>query len=225
MGMCSLHMLLKEVINRAINSLLAMFRKPLFIFVSGRFSHIHDRERYKKGIVRLVETFIVFQIIRTAIPFILENELRSLFCPRWILWYLVSLTYWRLIIYYTPEKCLRYRCQIIIITFLVSLMFGFVPIHSLFGIQSTITYFLLFVLGYYSIHVDIRGFINKIPLSVAVSFLLLLFCFFYFVMNINIEHITGCLPYWTDDKKELILMRFVLRSFLSFHLLLLALWP
>ena len=202
--------------NRAINSLLAMFRMPLFIFVSGRFSHIHDRERYKKGIIRLIETFIVFQIIRTAIPFILENDLRSLFCPRWILWYLVSLTYWRLFIYFTPEKWHEYRCQIIIISFFMSFMFGFVPIRSLFGIQSTITFFPLFILGYYSIDIDLRGFINKIPLSVAVSFLILLFLFFYFVMNDNLDHITGCWPYWTDNKKELILTRFVSRCLYIF---------
>ena len=199
--------------NRALYSFIYSFHMPLFIFISGRFSHIHDRHKYKERIILLFETFVVFQIIRTTIPYILENELRSFFCPRWILWYLVSLIYWRLLIYFIPERWLQHCCLIILVCVVTSLMAGYIPIHSFLGIQSTLALMPFFALGYYSVDIDIRSYIIKIPTSIAIGIMLSTFCFFYFVRNINLDYVFGCFPYWTDDKETLIFARFVGRCF------------
>ena len=199
--------------NRALYSFIYTFHMPLFIFISGRFSHIHDRQRYKKRIILLLETFVVFQIIRTAIPYILENELRNFLCPRWILWYLVSLIYWRLMIYFIPERWFHHRCPIILVSIVISLLAGYIPIHSFLGVQSTLALLPFFILGYYSTDINIRSYIIKIPIFVAIGIMLSTFCFFYFVRNINLDYVFGCFPYWTDDKETLIFARFVERCF------------
>lgn len=187
--------------NRAMCSFIYTFHMPLFIFVSGSFSHIHDRERYKKNIIRLFETFVVFQIIRTIIPVIQGNEfsLKSLFCTKWIMWYLLSLTYWRLMVYFIPERWILYRKSTITLSLIISILIGFVPIHSLFGIQSTLALLPFFVIGYYSVEIDIRNYISKIPRMFAIGILLVFFCFFYFILNTNLSFVSGCHPYWTGD--------------------------
>lgn len=185
--------------NRAIYSFIYTFHMPLFIFVSGRFSHIHDREKYKKNIIRLFETFVVFQIIRTAFSVIHGNEftLKGLFCPNWALWYLLSLIYWRLMVYFIPERWILYRKSNITISLIISILIGFIPIHSLFGVQSTFAFLPFFVIGYYSVEIDIRGYISKIPRMFAIGILLAFFCLFLFILNINLSIIHGCYPYWT----------------------------
>ena len=55
--------------NRAMYNFNIMFHMPIFIFISGRFSHIHDRKRYKNSFMKLFETYIVFQLIHHLIYF------------------------------------------------------------------------------------------------------------------------------------------------------------
>lgn len=94
-------------VNRAIYNTIYLFHMPLFVFVSGRFSHIKDRDKYKKGILRLIETYVVFQIVYSLIlPLLKGEELlwKYLIVPNWIMWYLMCLIWWRLFIYFTPPQ-------------------------------------------------------------------------------------------------------------------------
>lgn len=54
-------------VNRGIYNFIYSFHMPLFVFISGRFSHIKNRANYKKGIIRLLETYVAFQVIRTIL--------------------------------------------------------------------------------------------------------------------------------------------------------------
>lgn len=76
---------------------------PLFVFISGMFSHVNDREKYKKGIFQLLETYIIVQLIWKT-PQILTNGavtldavINVIMMPGFAMWYLLSLTSWRLI--------------------------------------------------------------------------------------------------------------------------------
>lgn len=97
-------------INRAIYNLIYTFHMPLFIFVSGRFSQIRDKEKYKKGILKILETYIVFHVVWRLISLVSGKELNTQFLlncfvlPSWSLWYLVSIIWWRLIVLGIPEK-------------------------------------------------------------------------------------------------------------------------
>lgn len=186
---------------------------PLFIFISGRFSHIKDRQKYKKGILRLLETYIVFQIIRSGIPVILGKELtlKCLHTPNWILWYLVALIYWRLMVYFIPQSWLQHRNRILAASFCVSLLAGFVPIGYPFVVQRTLTFLPFFVMGYYSVDFDVRAFAKRIPLSFAIATLVAAFGILFFGMNFSLSFVHHCsFPYWSEDLAHT-LMRFAAR--------------
>lgn len=91
--------------SRALYNSIYLFHMPLFIFVSGRFSHVKDTKSFNRSIFKLLETLIIFQIIRSfVIPFIWGDniEWKYLIVPNWILWYLMSLIWWRIMVKVTP---------------------------------------------------------------------------------------------------------------------------
>lgn len=55
-------------LNRGLYNFIYMYHMPLFVFVSGYFSKIRNKDKYKKGIIRLFETYVIFQIIRNFTP-------------------------------------------------------------------------------------------------------------------------------------------------------------
>ena len=189
---------------------------PLFIFVSGRFSHIRDRKKYICGIYRLFETYIVFQIIRIVLQVVGGKELTLILLttPQWTLWYLVVLIYWRLAIYCLPESILMHRKKILISSFFISIAAGFLPIDNSFAAQRTFSLLPFFVMGYCSSDTDIRKYVNKIPSFCAILFLIVLFLFFSFLFdNKNLAFIHhGSFSYWTYDFQHMML-RLVGRCF------------
>ena len=61
--------------NRAMYNFIYSFHMPLFVFISGRFSHIRDVDKYKRGLLRILETYIVFQLIRSFMPILYGRSL------------------------------------------------------------------------------------------------------------------------------------------------------
>ena len=61
--------------NRAMYNFIYIFHMPFFMFISGRFSQIRDRAKYKKTIVRLFETYLVFQTIRCVKILVISGNL------------------------------------------------------------------------------------------------------------------------------------------------------
>ena len=188
--------------NMAIFNLIYLFHMPLFIFISGRFSHIRDREKYKKGIWRLLETYVVFQVIRSPIYLITGKSsiLGCIVTPNWILWYLVALIYWRLLIYYIPESWLKKQKQMIIGSLCISLLAGFIPIGYPFVVQRTLTFLPFFIMGYYSTEIDIKQYISKIPRIVTIPILGCAFLVLFLWLNRNLSFVHHCsFPYWGGD--------------------------
>lgn len=186
----------ESTINTATYNFIYLFHMPLFIFISGRFSHIHNKIRYIHRIWRLIETYIIFQIILTTISLIHGGHL-SLACfitPKWILWYLPALVYWRLIIYFTPERWFLHRKSIIILSLFLSLAIGYIQIGYTFAIHRAICFLPFFLGGYYSTEIHILNYIKKIPFCTAIGLLLLIFLFNSFGLNENISYICHC-PY------------------------------
>lgn len=162
--------------NRAMyNFIFILF--PLFIFISGRFSQIKNMEKYKLGLLRIFETYIVFQFIRT-IPILLSGAfsfhsiLSFLLSPKYTLWYLISLIYWRLIVMFIPKRILIYK-PIVILTlcFTVSILGGFIPVKIL-ALQRAMTYLPFFFLGFYSTEIDLRKWISIIHIGIPIMSIL-----------------------------------------------------
>lgn len=188
--------------NRAMYNFNIMFHMPIFIFISGRFSHIHDRKRYKNSFMKLFETYIVFQLIHHLIYFAHGKPLSFdlLIYPAWTLWYFLALIYWRFIIYIIPERWLQYRKSVLASSFIICLLAGFIPVDFILAIQKSFAYLPFFFLGYYSNKIDIQSSIRKIPIWVAIICLITTFGLFYFVLNKDYTSIQLCYSsYWAED--------------------------
>ena len=194
-------------INRAIYNLIYTFHMPLFIFISGRFSHISDKSKYWKGIFRLLETYIVFQVIWWLGPIIIKGKIDikdfvSLFViPRWTLWYLLNLVYWRLLIIITPSAILKDNAfRIMLACFVISIGGGFLPVDNHFSFQRTMAFLPFFFLGYYSAEIDIKKYLSKIPIIIPLITIisaLLIICQFF---NYPLNYVLACSKsYWFNS--------------------------
>ena len=165
--------------NAAFYNLVYSFHMPLFIFISGRFSHIRNKEKYKSRTIKLLETYLVFQLFFIAISFLSGKSLSiSYFTkPFWIYWYLLALVYWRLMVYFIPPKWLQQRKTILILSICISLLGGYIPIGYHMSIHRAMCFLPFFVMGYYSTDIDLRKYINKIPSYIAVGILIAFFAF------------------------------------------------
>lgn len=192
-------------INQALYNFLATFLMPTFIFVSGMFSQMKDRNKYKQGILRIMETYIVFQLIRAVTPMLLTGDItpRSIASviigPRYTLWYLLSLISWRLMVYFMPEKVInKYPIWIILTCIFISLFGGFIPVGSAFSLQRTITYLPFFFMGYYAKNIELKKYIAKIPSLLAFAVLLSVFLTYFFILNKSLNFVLmGNATYWS----------------------------
>lgn len=193
-------------INQAIFNYDLTVLMPVFIFVSGMFSQMRDREKYKLGILRILETYIVFQIIWTGMKIIpglmhgtatLKSVIAAILTPQYALWYILSLCFWRLIVLYTPERFLRQNPKrVILACIFISLFGGFIPVGGILSLQRTMTYLPFFFLGYYAKNIEVKAIIAKIPLLLAVGVTLACFLVYYLLLNCNISFILcGKTPY------------------------------
>lgn len=152
-----------------------MFHMPLFVFISGRFSAIKEKKRYIKGIVRLLETYIVFQIIWRLYALIngTEVSIEDWLTPYYVLWYLLSLVLWRLLIFYISERVNEVPIVWIVISLVLSLLVGFIPNGTILSIHRTLNFLPFFVAGYCTRKLDIRILVNRVPPILSVMVLLL----------------------------------------------------
>lgn len=129
-----------------------IFHMPLFIFVSGYFSQKKDMKSFWSSIWKILEPLIVFHIV-IILPKILhsgtDNLLKIIFTPWWVLWYLLSLTYWRIMLQFLPDKILNHTKMIIFGTFCISILAGFLPFNRFLSLQRTLAFMPFFFMGYY----------------------------------------------------------------------------
>lgn len=195
-------------INQASSNFLITFLMPMFIFVSGIFSQIKDRDKYKSGILRIFETYIVFQTIRAGmviIPQLIHNTatLKSIAAAflnsQFGIWYLLCLTFWRLIVLYIPNNYLRNNPIIILSAcFFISLLGGFIPVGKTLSLQRTITFLPFFFMGYYAKNINVKKYVAKIPPFLALGVLLSAFLVNYLYINYDVRFVLyGWSSYWS----------------------------
>lgn len=178
-----------------------LFHIPLFAFVSGRFSHDYNNIKFWYKIAHLFETYLFFQLL-FSIDLLIDGKLGGAFftIPYLHLWYLISLIMWRLLLFYTPKHILVNRLKIVIISFSISLLSGYIPISMQFSFQRTLTFLPFFVLGYYSIEYDFQKYLNRIPYMFAMCILFTpLFIMRFWGIHIPGPVLWGAVPYWNGD--------------------------
>lgn len=186
-------------INQPFYNFLGTFLMPTFIFVSGMFSQVKDREKYKKGILRIFETYVVLQTIKvgmTVIPALIHGTatpksiIVTILNPQFGSWYLLSLTFWRLMVFWLPEKFLRDNPVIIVSAcIIISLLGGFIPVGKTLSLQRTMTFLPFFFMGFYAKNIEMKKYIAKIPLPLAIGVLFSAFLIYYQWINYDISFI------------------------------------
>ena len=123
-----------------------MFHMPLFIFISGYFSRKKDTQHFLKGCWKILEPFIIYQLLIRGFGGAIS--LKEVFTPWWVLWYLLSLLYWRVLLQIIPNKILNNTKLIITSTFIISLLAGFLPFDRFLSLQRTFSFLPFFFMGY-----------------------------------------------------------------------------
>lgn len=182
--------------DRALFNLIYSFHMPLFVFISGRFSSTEFKGKYLFSIIRLLETYLVFQIVlffvyyyhSTDTPAHIVYEL--IVYPRFALWYLFCLIVWRLSLFII--EWLRKKISInnetvfnvimVVLSLLIGLSSGFISLEHQFSFQRLFSFFPFFVLGFASRNFRIKEALDRhlnvwiscaVLVSIIVSFQLL----------------------------------------------------
>ena len=142
---------LESRVNQVTFNIIYLFHMPLFIFISGFFSQKKDDLKFRKSILRLIETYFVVQILYCLTSFFLQHKpftIRHLYVPNAAAWYLLSLILWRLFLQIIPDKWLKSKMTLPI-SFIVSVLAGFLPIGNELSLQRTLAFLPFFLGGYY----------------------------------------------------------------------------
>ncbi len=158
------------------------FHMPLFVFISGFFTRLGRRDKFVSQIIKLTETYIVFTLIHVCISYFLLGKglnIKSvLLVPRWTLWYLLSLIWWRLILYIIPSSIRNNYAKLIVISIALCLIMGWVPIGPIFSFHRTFSFLPFFMSGYVAAQ---TGTINRIKLSPILAFVILVAVFWVYL--------------------------------------------
>lgn len=127
------------------------FHMPLFIFISGYFSHKYEKKRFFSATGKLLRIYLIFQIMRILINYLFFNKpirIDSLLVPCHTLWYLLSLFFWRLFIQVIPIKVINNNKILIAGGVILSLLGGFCPAGHFLSINRTLTFSIFFIMGF-----------------------------------------------------------------------------
>lgn len=178
--------------NQAMYNFIYLFHMPLFVFISGRFSHIKNKRKYLSRMVAIFETYLIFQFIRCFKSLFSDGHI-SLFpdilVPKGILWYLACLILWRLIILVTADQLSEHYKWALISFFLITgIGIGFVIVHS----GTIIRFFTLgafFFIGYFIKDTWLKSLFKKIPIWTSFILIISLWLFVFFVLNTDIQSV------------------------------------
>ncbi|MCH5177460.1 MAG: hypothetical protein J1F25_05505, partial [Prevotellaceae bacterium] len=134
----------------AMHQWIYVFHMPLFIFISGYFSRKKDYKHFLLDCWRLLEPLIIFQLLNLGLKYRWEGyiSIKDVLTPWWILWYLLSLIYWRALLQIIPKKILQNTKLLIVASFAICILVGFLPFNRFLSLQRTFSFLPFFFLGY-----------------------------------------------------------------------------
>ena len=169
----------------------AIFVIPLFVFISGYFSRKKDKKDFWPSILKILEPLIIFHIIG-LIFYVDTISIKKILTPWFLLWYLLSLIYWRIMLQIIPDKILKHKKLILISAFCISILAGFLPFNRVLSLQRTLALMPFFFLGYY-----MKGKNLYLPdkyKSFCAVFLIVIFALLSFYPH-RIDNLLNAFPY------------------------------
>lgn len=170
------------------------FHMPLFIFISGYFSHKYEKERFLSSISKLLRIYLIFQTLRILINYLFFNksfQMDSLFLPCHTLWYLLSLLFWRVFIQIIPDKIINNNKVFVGGGILLSLLGGFCPLGHFLSINRTLTFSIFFIMGFIVRKKDV---FNKL-LTFKITVIHILILLIAIILSIKLNVFYGKSPY------------------------------
>lgn len=159
-----------------IYKLIYMFHIPLFVFISGYLSKF----KYKE-LLKFCFLYIIFYLLYAVVNHFLYGSkiTMTFYYPYWLLWYLMSLIFWKLSQPLLDKLSYKYHTLTIIITFLFGIYVGSLEfINRFLSLSRTFAFYPFFVLGYLKRKKQAFSFNTKIQNSVKlIGVLITLICF------------------------------------------------
>lgn len=181
-------------VNRVVFNYIYLFHMPFFILISGYFSRKKDKETFMRDVAKLIETYIVVQILYVFTSFLLQNKpfsLQQLYMPNAAAWFLLSLFTWRIALQMMPRAWLGTK-WIIPLSVGISLAAGFLPVENELSLQRTLAFFPFFIVGYkLKNRISFGGYSNNLR-CFAISFLVLIGISSFVFLNRDVSYVTWC---------------------------------
>lgn len=197
------------VVSEAIANFIYSFHMPLFVFVSGYFA---NNKNVFKSILRILETYIVFQIIKGLWGH--YSVLWLFIMPGPMLWYLFALIMWRLLYWVLEKARIKINWIVILVFMALSLIAGFVPrIGREFALSRFIFFAPYFFLGIFAQKFKVVDVIKThINIKVSITVLIIVFVISatcaYYQLNIR-EVFGGTSPYPVNHQYIYMIARFI----------------
>jgi fucose 4-O-acetylase-like acetyltransferase len=200
----------------AINNLLATFRMPALIFITGYFAKSFYKAGYiKKITVKLFVPLVILQVFY-ILYYTAYGDTLNLFLPRKGLWFLLSLYYFNLLLF--PFSKLKHP---LLVSILLGLGIGFIDYAGSFlSISRTFVFFPIFLLGFYTnkTHLQyIKKYANKAVSIIAFIVIIYLLSFYSFEEARKL--LTGKFPF---ERLEYSYFEGIVSRFLSYVMMTLG---
>ena len=201
----------------AFYTLIYSFHIPLLVFMSGYFAKFD----VKKIAFQLLIPLLFFQGLYCLFDYLLfgNNQIQYRIMPFWLLWYSLSLIFWRFSVFFLQKiKKIEWKVIIVVLAFALGLAVGYLPFMTrVFSLSRTFVFFPFFLLGYFfkekNFSLNNIPFKKKVILKVFAGIILVALAIFPFFFNIfSKELLYGANCYQNIQKGEIPLI--ALRSIL-----------
>lgn len=160
------------------------FHMPLFVFISGYFTHPGEMtERKFCEAFHFLSLFILFNLC-TWLIIPRDMNFRTILTPQYAMWYLLAMFYWRFLSIFIKKEWLTWRNLCIVTVF--SALVGFVPFIGEMGSFNRVACFLCFFMAGMMCH-NTNFFlrVKRIPFWISIIPMIVIFVFMLYCNSYN----------------------------------------